>query len=336
MKKNINNFTFQELEILFKGKGQPRHRAEQVFSWLYNKNASSFSEMTNLPKALIQELDGEFVINKLTLEKRERSKDGTQKFLWKIGTDEYIESVFIKDKTRNTLCLSTQSGCKYKCPFCASGKSGFKRDLDVSEIVGQVTAVQELVKEKATNIVFMGMGEPLDNYDNLAGSIKIMNHKKGLGIGARKITVSTCGIVPGILKLKDLGIQIELSVSLHAASNVLRDELVPANRKYPLEELVPVCKKYYQQTGRIITLEYALIKDKNDSQKDAEGLSRIAKRISAKINLIPCNPYKWEPTSPVKVQRFKDRLRAQGNIVTVRRSRGKDILAACGQLAAGG
>ncbi|MDP8258252.1 MAG: 23S rRNA (adenine(2503)-C(2))-methyltransferase RlmN [Candidatus Aadella gelida] len=335
MKTRIRNFTEEELKKKFIALGYPVYRAGQVFKWVQGKNVSSFSEMTNLPKTIIEKLDEKFDINKLVCADRKKGKDGTQKFLWELAKGEYVESVLIRDRKRRTICLSTQAGCKFKCPFCASGKGGFKRDLDVSEIVGQVMEIQEITKEKATNIVFMGMGEPLDNYDNLTNAIRILNDKNGQDLGGRKITVSTCGVVPGILKLMKLGIQVELSVSLHATNDKLRDELVPVNKKYPLAELLSACTKYFKATSRVITLEYALIKDKNDSVKDADAVSRIAHRIKAKVNLIECNSYKYYSPTPGRVQRFKERIMAQGSTVMLRRSRGSDILAACGQLAGG-
>jgi len=333
-KKNIRNLTYKDMQSYCAAKGYPMHRAAQLYAWVYRKNMSAFSGMTDLPKEIIETVSKECALKKLLCEEKKVSRDGTRKFLWKLEDGEYIESVLLKEKNRRTLCLSTQAGCRFRCPFCASGKKGFKRNLDVSEIVGQVLEAQEITKEKVTNIVFMGMGEPLDNYENLEKAIRIINDKNGLGIGARKITVSTCGIVPGIIKLKDLGIQVELSVSLHASNNAMRNELVPANKKYPLEELLAVCRKHYNATGRVITLEYAMIKGKNDSAEDADALVRVAGRLKAKVNLISCNPYTFEPSSPEKVRKFRDRLRSQGCNVTIRKSCGKDILAACGQLAA--
>jgi 23S rRNA (adenine2503-C2)-methyltransferase len=248
MKKDVRDLTLDELKKEITSMGEPAHRARQISRWLYGKNAESFEAMTDLPKKLIEKLDKEYFIKGLECAEHLVSKDGTEKFLWKLEKGRHVESVLIKEKNRKTLCLSTQVGCRFGCPFCASGKIGFVRDLTLSEITGQVLAAQGICGCRVTNIVFMGMGEPLDNYDNLVKVIRIINHPDGIGIGARKITVSTCGIVPGIRKLKDIGLQIELSVSLHAASDRLRDELVPVNRRYPLEKLIAACEVYFSDT----------------------------------------------------------------------------------------
>ena len=335
-KKDIKDFTLEELTKEMAAIGQPPHRARQIFLWLYTKYVNSFEEMTNISKDLAAKLGEQFFIGGLELADRKEST-GTEKFLWRLEDGKYIESVYITAKTRKTLCLSTQVGCKFKCPFCASGMNGFKRNLTAGEIINQLISAQNLLGCRMTNIVFMGMGEPLDNFDNLAKSIKIINDKSGIALGARKITVSTCGIIPGIRKLKNLGIQVELSVSLHATNNKLRDELVPANRQYPLNDLIEECKSYTTQTGRVITLEYVLINGKNNSTEDIERLAKIAKRIKAKVNLLECNEFKDLSVSSIGKEalvKFKNRLMASGVTVTIRRSKGGDIAAACGQLAA--
>jgi len=337
MKKDIQNLTFNELKEEITSFGEPVHRAKQIYKWLFQKNADSFKEMTDIPKKFIEKLNKTYFIGALECAKHLISKDGTEKFLWRLKDGEHIETVLIKEKNRKTLCLSTQVGCKFKCPFCASGIKRFVRNLTVSEIVGQILKVQRICGERITNIVFMGMGEPLDNYDNLIKAIEAINHSEGIGIGARKITVSTCGIIPGIRKLKNLGLQIELSISLHAANNRSRNELVPVNKKYPIEELIKTCEQYFKETGRIITLEYTLIKGKNDLVKDAEDLAKVAKKINAKVNLIKCSVFpglECEAVSAESIQLFKNILRSRGVAVTVRKSKGEDILAACGQLAA--
>ncbi|MFH1552167.1 MAG: 23S rRNA (adenine(2503)-C(2))-methyltransferase RlmN [Candidatus Omnitrophota bacterium] len=336
MKRDIRDLVPEELKREITAMGEPAHRARQIFMWLNRKSADSFTEMTDLPKRFITELDKRFVIGALECAEQLKSKDGTEKFLWRLEDGQYIETVLIREARRRTLCLSTQVGCRFKCPFCASGIKGFIRDLRASEIVNQLLQAQKLCDCRVTNIVFMGMGEPLDNYDNLEKAIRIINHPGGTGLGARKITVSTCGIIPGILKLQKIGLQVELSVSLHAASNHLRDELVPVNRKYPLEKLISACEKYYKKTGRVITLEYTLIGDKNDSIEEAEKLGQIANRLKAKINLIECSPVcAGEGLKPdrKKLTLFVERLRSKKAAVTVRKSKGVDIMAACGQLA---
>ena len=336
-KKDIRCFTAEELEKEIAGMGNPPHRARQIFLWINQKNVNSFELMTDIPKDLVTELKEKFMIGCLKCEEHLISVDGTEKVLWELPDGKYTETVLIKDRRRRTLCLSTQVGCRYRCPFCASGARGFKRDLTVSEITGQVSGIQKLTSERITNIVFMGMGEPLDNYDNLEKAIKIINSPDAYGIGARRITVSTCGVIPGIHRLRSLGLQIELSVSLHATDDDLRNELVPVNRKYPVHELISECKEYYKKTGRVITLEYTLIKGKNDSLKHADTLARVAKELKAKVNLISCSPFPGSTciqSGRQTVRTFKERLCFKGVTATIRRSKGADILAACGQLAA--
>lgn len=331
------NYTPEELKKEIKELGEAAYRAGQVFSWINKKGAAEFKEIRGIPGRLIAELEKRFVICTLSCEEHLVSKkDGTEKFLWKLKDGCYIETVLIKAGTRRTICLSTQVGCRFKCPFCASGDKGLIRDLEPAEIVNQVLCVQKMKKGRATNIVFMGIGEPLDNYDNLEKAIRIINHPAGIDLGARKITVSTCGIVPGIRRLKEIGLQVGLSVSLHAADNKLRDELVPVNRKYPLEELIAACKEFVRATGRIITLEYTLIKGRNDSPEDAAKLGKIAGQLKAKVNLIACNPGTTDKkyyADRKEVEAFGRKVRRAKVPVTVRGSKGEDILAACGQLA---
>ena len=336
MKKDICDFTFDQLRDAITKMGEPEYRASQVFGWIWHEGVRKFPEMTNLPRKLIEKLDKTYSINELVCAERLVSKDGTEKFLWRLVDGNHVETVFIKEAKRRTVCLSTQVGCRFKCPFCASGTKGLVRDLKFSEIVNQVCAVQKICGSRITNVVFMGIGEPLDNYDNLLEAITILNHPKGLNIGARKITVSTCGIIPGINKLKDTGLQVELSVSLHAGNNKLRNELVPVNCRYPLERLTWALKEYYRSTGRVITLEYTLIKGRNDSLKDAEELAGIAKEIKAKVNLITYNPAVSPGIVGTKGQgiiAFKNKVRSKGVTVTTRKIKGADIKAACGQLA---
>ena len=339
MNIDIRDLTLEELTELIKKMGEPAHRARQIFRWLYRSNARDFRSMTDLPRDLAQRLEKEIDIGSLFCEEKAVSGDGTEKFLWKLRDGKCVESVFIKvpgENGRRTLCLSTQVGCKFKCTFCASGANGFTRDLSVSEILDQIVSVQEATSSRMTNIVFMGMGEPLDNYDNVVKAIRVMNDPAGLGIGARKITVSTCGIVPAIRRLKDLGLQIELSVSLHSAEDALRGSLVPANRKYPLKELESALKEYTLHTGRVITLEYTLINGVNDTDGSANKLAAFAKRIKAKVNLIACNPVpgKAGKPAPGRINDFVKILEKKGVTATIRRSKGDDIMAACGQLAA--
>ncbi|MFH1847457.1 MAG: 23S rRNA (adenine(2503)-C(2))-methyltransferase RlmN [Candidatus Omnitrophota bacterium] len=337
MKKDILNFTLVELKKEILKMNEASHRADQIFLGLYKKRVDKFNAITTLSKNLILKLDEKFTIGSLICEKRLMSKDKSEKFLFKTKDDQYLETVLIKEKTRRTVCVSTQIGCKYKCRFCASGLNGFIRNLTVSEITGQILLAGRLSPEKITNVVFMGMGEPLDNYENVKKAVFLINDSKAMGVGARKITISTCGIIPGIKKLMDIGVQVELSVSLHAADEALRNKLVPVNEKYPLKDLIKTCREYYAKTHRIITLEYILIKDQNDSVQDADKLALIANKIRAKVNLIKCNDFRGLEcigSDQRKVISFRDRLIKQRVKVTIRKSRGEDILAACGQLAA--
>jgi len=337
MKKNILDYSLMEIEKEMERLGEPRHRAKQIFLWIYHKNADSFSKMTNIPKTFIEKLKSQFVITRVGCEEHLTSRDGTEKFLWKLKDEEYVETVLIKEGPRRTVCISTQVGCKFKCPFCASGQKRFKRDLTVSEIVDQLRMTADLSSSCVSNIVFMGMGEPLDNYDNLIKAIRIINMPEGLGLAARRITISTCGIVPEIFRLKEEGLQIELSVSLHATEDKLRDVLVPVNRKYKIKELISACLAYHQKTKRIITLEYILLRGQNDSAREAKKLARLAKKIKAKVNLINYSPIFSSDAAIVPVKDrllFMSILRENKVTVTVRKSKGSDILAACGQLAA--
>lgn len=336
MKKDIRDLSSGQLVKVLADLEQPSHRARQIYRWLYAKNALSFDEMTDLPGTLIDELDKLFYACSLKEQESLLSRDGTRKFILSLVNGGRIESVLITSGRRKTLCVSTQVGCRFGCPFCASGSRGFSRNLSPGEITGQIAAAQRLAGERINNLVFMGMGEPLDNYENLARSIHIINDPNGIGIGARKITVSTCGVVPGILKLKDIGIQVELSVSLHAAEDELRNRLVPVNRKYGLDQLIRACALYTAQTGRVITLEYTLIKDVNDSSRHADQTAQIARRLKAKVNIIRCNAFGrsgYEPSTGQKAEIFAKTLRDKGVNATIRRSKGGDISASCGQLA---
>lgn len=334
-KKDIKDYTLKELEKAFSAMGEPSYRARQVFSWLYEKGASGFSGMANIPETLRKSLGEKYYIGCPEPGKRQRSGDGAEKILFKLTDGQCVETVIIPAGRRNTLCLSTQVGCKFACVFCRSGSKGFIRNLTSSEITGQILYFTHGLKQKISNYVFMGMGEPLDNFENLEKAILIMNHPKGMGIGARRITVSTCGIIPGIEKLKDLGQQINLSVSLHAATDKARDKLMPINKKYPLEELIKACASFLEKTGRILTLEYTLIKGINDSLEDVTRLAGIASRLGAKINLIPYSAIPglgFQAVGPKETRAFMTRLAGKGVKVTLRESKGKDIMAACGQL----
>lgn len=317
--------------------GEAAYRAKQIFSWVHQQGAIHFSEMTNLPQTFLREMKKSFDITTLTLREQKASENGeTEKFLWELGDGEYVETVLIKTGKRRTICVSTQVGCKFGCPFCASGTAGFTRDLVTAEIVGQLLSVQRAAGGRLTNMVFMGMGEALDNYDNIEKAIKIINHSAGINLGARKITVSTCGVVPGIKKLAGIDPHVELSVSLHSLDEKTRDKLVPVNRRYPLKVLLPACREYRERTGRAVTIEYTLIKGINDSDEDARKLRSAAKEIKAKVNLIACSRdagREFEPPGEGRAKRFRTIVKEGGVTVTIRTSKGGDIEAACGQLA---
>jgi len=336
MKKNIRNLDFEELKALVVSSGEPEFRATQIFKWLYEKGIEDFSRMSDIPEELRNLLVSDYSAGLPEAVEILKSKDGTRKFLFKLNDENFIESVLIPEKERNTVCISTQVGCKFRCAFCASGRIGFIRNLDVSEILGQILYIRFRENVKVSNIVFMGMGEPFDNYDNVIKSIMIINNKYGLNIGARKITVSTAGVVPGIEKFSKIGLQVRLSISLHACDDNTRNRLMPINRKYPLVELLGACKSYIQTTGRRITLEYILIEGINCGERHLVNLANIAKELNADVNLIPVSKNKstgFLPPSPEAVRHFADLLRDKKIRVSIRDSRGKDIDAACGQLA---
>lgn len=336
LKEDIRNLSPDRLQELFVEWGEPSYRARQLFRWLNQKDLQEFSRMTDFPKRLISELEKRFFIGTLECLDTKSGREGTMKFLWGLEDSHSIETVFIPEKKRRTLCLSTQVGCRFRCPFCVSGSKGFIRNLSVSEIIGQVLGVRKIISEDVTNIVLMGIGEALDNFDNVIKAIHVLNHPHGLRIGARKITLSTCGLVPQILRLKQLGIQVELAVSLHATTNELRNMLVPVNRKYPLEMLLPACREYSEATGRVITFEFALIDEVNDSLEEARQLGDLARRLAAKVNLISCSPNMsphFKGTSEKKTKDFQKVVRSKAVSVTIRQTKGDDILAACGQLA---
>ncbi len=334
--QDIRDLSFKELAEELKDLGEPAYRARQVFDWLYKRGEASFEAFTDLPKSLRLKLGESFSLGPLELVERLVAADRTEKFLFRLADGNLIESVLIPAAKRTTLCLSTQVGCKFGCAFCASGLGGFKRNLRPSEILSQALFLRHKLSLHLTNFVFMGMGEPLDNYDNVIKAIQIMNDSRGLGIAARRITVSTVGIIHGIERLKTLGLQVNLSLSLHGVREELRSKLLPVSRKYPLQKVLQACQDYVRETGRMITLEYILLRGFNDSADDAARLASIARRLKAKVNLIPCSPVAglgFEPPSANANKLFLRWLKEKGVKVTLRRSKGADIQAACGQLA---
>lgn len=337
MQKNILDLTLKELEQVLTGWKQPPFHAQQIFSWIYKKAVTDFTAMSDLPVDLRRKLKENFYLSGLSLVKLLKSKDGTEKFLFALQDRNFIEAVTIPAKKRITACISTQVGCKLACAFCASGMSGFKRNLTAGEMLEEILSLKNnCPNKKLTHIVFMGSGEPLDNYREVLKATRIINAPYAFNIGARRITISSCGIIPGIEKLANEDLQIELSISLHAADEETRSGLMPVNKKYPLKGLIPACKKYIKETGRQITFEYVMIKGINSDLQSAQKLSTILEGLKlAKVNLIPANPIKElkvEPPAKLEILGFRNYLLKQGINVTLRRPRGEDIEAACGQL----
>jgi 23S rRNA (adenine2503-C2)-methyltransferase len=353
---DIKSLTRDELEARFKIWEQPVYRVAQLLDWLYVRRVTTWDAMTNLPKVLREKLQKAFSLQTLKLVRKQGSHDTTQKFLWRLHDHSLIESVLIpanpalygEASDRHTLCISTQVGCAYGCKFCASGLDGWKRNLTPNEIVEQILSVERWhiaqPKEKSleptenrvvNNIVVMGMGEPLANYDNLLKALKILNAPWGGGIGARKITISTSGLAPQIRKLAAEPMQFRLAISLHGATDEVRNKIMPVNRKYPLKELINACEDYQHEKGRMITLEYILIAGVNDSIAETKPLASLARKLFAKVNLIPYNKVEslpWERPSEEVCEDFLDALEKQKVIATLRREKGGDIDAACGQL----
>ena len=336
---DIRNYSLEELEGVFKQWGLSAYRARQVFSWIYQERVSSFEAMTNLSLDLRSRLKEKFIFKPLELEKLRESADGTRKFLFRLADGNLIESVLIPVKERLTACLSSQAGCPFSCGFCASGITGFKRNLSAGEITGQLLEISyKLSPESAiTNVVFMGTGEPLDNYENVLKAVRIINSRDGFNVGARRITISTCGIIPGIKRLSNEGLQIELSVSLHAADEKTRSRLMPVNKKYHLRDLISACKDYAALTKRQVTFEYVLIKGINCSKEAADNLVKLLAGWECKVNLLVYNrveEFPYQPPDEREIEFFRWLLRKRGIVVTWRKSRGKDIEGACGQLRA--
>jgi 23S rRNA (adenine2503-C2)-methyltransferase len=359
--------TREELETQFAAWKQPKYRVAQLLEWLYVHRVTSWEAMTNLPKPLREKLKESFSLQTLELVRKQGAPDTTQKFLWRLHDHSLIESVLIpanpalygEASDRHTLCVSTQVGCAYGCKFCASGLDGWKRNLTPDEIVEQIMAVERILSSSFSssnpteepitrtrtttrtnerlidNLVIMGMGEPLANYDHLLKALCILNAPWGGGIGARKITISTSGLAPQIRRLAAEPLQFRLAISLHGATDEVRNKIMPVNRKYPLRELIAACEEYQGQKGRMLTFEYILIAGVNDSIDQAKPLAALARRLFAKVNLIPYNQVEglpWERPSEKAQEKFLAALEKQRVIATLRREKGHDIDAACGQL----
>ena len=342
-KIDIKSLQFEELQEMLRGLGEPSYRVGQIADWLHKKRVESFENMTDLPHALRAQLAKLFTFDRLEIVRVLGSRDTTRKFLFRLADGNLIESVLIpaspalygEKSDRRTICISTQVGCAYGCKFCASGLEGFSRNLHPNEIVDQIVAVETQSGEKIDNIVFMGMGEPLANFDNVMRAIRIINARWGLGIGARHITVSTSGLAPQIKKLAGEPLQIRLAVSLHGATDEVRNQIMPINRKYNIETLLSACDYYAERKKQRLTFEYILIAGVNDSEEQAHLLAQHARRLSAKVNLIPYNAVKgleWSRPSRNRQEEFLSILHTHKIAATLRREKGHDIDAACGQL----
>jgi len=331
----LNDMTLKVMEKHFEEKGIKKFRAKQIGDWLYKKNIFAFNEMTNLSKDFRAKLEQDYSIPLPEMEKKQVSPtDNTTKFLFKLEDNNTIESVLLYHPKRITACISTQVGCKLNCAFCATGKSGFKRNLKTREIIGQILKMQKEIPDRIGNIVFMGMGEPFLNYDNLIKSISILTNKDMFDYSNRRISVSTAGIVPKMMAFASEFPEVVLSISLHAPNNKKRNEIMPINSKYPFEELIQAMKDYTKITGKRITVEYMLIKDFNDCENDATELARVLGGMKVNVNLIPLNPVDsvLERPSGKTVDHFQKVLEGYGIETVLRREKGTDIDGACGQL----
>ena len=335
---DIRNLSFQELTQYLTSFGEKSFRATQIFAWIYKKGVWSFDQMRNLPEALRQKLSKDFDLKPLTIVKKQRAWDGTTKFLFDLYDHEKIETVLIPTAARTTVCISTQAGCKFGCKFCASGIGGWVRNLSCAEILAQILHVKEESqkhKKPLSHIVCMGTGESFDNYKNLFKALRIVNDERGINIGARRITISTVGLIPKIRQFIQENFQVELAISLHGYNDESRNKLMPVNRKYPFTELMNACREYIQMTRRQITFEYILIKDITCTEEAAQELAGNLKGMICKLNLIPYNPvqeFPYKPPSSEEMRHFQKRLKALGIHATLRTPRGRDIAAACGQL----
>ena len=330
---NLKSLTQPELADILKQLGQPAFRAKQVFSWLH-KGVRSYEEMTNLPKALREALAREYPLYAPTAVRRQESqKDGTIKYLWQLSDGNCVETVLMRYRYGNTVCISTEVGCRMGCAFCASTIAGKVRDLTPGEMLDQVIFVQKDSGLPVSNIVLMGIGEPMDNLDNVLRFLELVNHPEGQNIGMRHISLSTCGVVPGIERLAERDLQLTLSVSLHAPDSETRSKIMPVNRAWDVEELFRACHRYFQKTGRRISFEYAMIDGVNDHDWQAELIAEKLRGMPGHVNLIPLNDVAESPLKPSKrVAAFQKRLESHGLTATVRRSLGGDIDASCGQL----
>ena len=335
-RQDIRSFMPSELQIEMQKIGEKAFRAKQVYEWLHVKLVDSFEEMTNITKDLREKLQKEYRIPGVHMLERQESKiDGTNKFLFRLDDGHVVESVLMKYKHGNSVCISSQVGCRMGCKFCASTIGGLERNLTPGEMLGQIYQIQKISGERVSNVVVMGTGEPMDNYDNFVKFIRLLTHENGLHISQRNVTVSTCGIVPNMRRLAEENFQITLALSLHGSNQEKRKRLMPVANKYDLAEVLDACDYYFEKTGRRITFEYSLVGGVNDGEEDAEELIGLLKHRNCHLNLIPVNPIKerdFEKPSRKNADNFKNKLEKSGINVTIRREMGSDIDGACGQL----
>ena len=333
--KNIKQFNLDELKQELISLGEKGYRAEQIFNWIYVEKVKSFDDMTNISLELREKLKQNYTMCNFEILSKQESSDGTKKYLFDVLDENAIETVLMQYHHGKTICVSSQIGCKMGCKFCASTGIAFARSLTVGEIVEQILAVEQDIGENISNIVFMGIGEPFDNYDNVMHAIRIINNPKGLNIGARHISVSTSGLVPKIYDFANEDLQCTLSISLHATDNEKRSTMMPVNNLYSIEKLMEACKYYIAKTNKRISFEYALAKGNNDNLEDAKALVNLLKGMLCHVNLIPINKIengKFSKSSNENIIRFRDYLNDHGIVATIRRELGSDIDAACGQL----
>ena len=335
---NIYNLTLEDLEEYFLSIGEKKFKGSQVFDWLYRKKVSSFDEMTNLKKEIIDRLKADFTINTISITKVEKDVD-VNKYLFKLADNEKVEAVLMNHDYGNSLCVSSQVGCNMGCKFCESGRLKKVRNLETSEMVEQILMIEKEIGKRISHVVVMGIGEPFDNFDNLVSFIEIINLQKGINLGSRHITVSTCGIVPKIYEFSKLPYQVNLAISLHAPTNEIRDKIMPINKAYKIDELMRAIKDYLKTTNRRVTFEYIMLDGVNDSIDCAKGLANLIRGMNAYVNLIPYNETEnisFKRTEKKKILEFYDILKKEKINVTIRREFGGNIDAACGQLRARG
>ena len=334
--KSLVGLNRAELSELLHSLDQPEYRAKQIYKWMHHQNVDGFDEMTNLSKSLRNRLSENFRLKTLSLHQREIAADGTEKYLWKLYDDRFIESVLIPETRRNTICISSQVGCSLGCKFCATGTMGLIRNLTTGEIIEQVLQIKKLSKHRITNVVFMGMGEPFMNYHRSVQAAQILGDPEGLAIAGKRITISTSGVAPKIIQYADEKLPFGLAISLHAPTQELRESIMPIAKKFPLDELLESAKYYTSAKKRNrITFEYVLLHGINDSVQQAKELIKLLSPLRCKLNLIPCNQNDlgYVPPSDEEVNRFAQNLMQAPFAITVRKNRGEDITAACGQLA---